>query len=244
MPQQNLFFQKPKSPFKLSRSKIELFVECPRCFYLDVKLGIRRPSWPAFTLNSAVDHLLKKEFDIHRAKNSTHPLLKNYGLEAVPFQHQELENWRNFRQGIQYQDPKTNFLVYGAIDDIWISKKEELIVVDYKATSINGEVTLDGEWKEGYKRQLEIYQWLFRKNGFKVSDTGYFVYVNAKRDRKAFDGKLEFDVKLLPYKGSTSWIEPTLKEIKKILQTDKLPKAKSTCEYCQYRQKAEKIERD
>lgn len=208
MPQTNLFNPNPETPLKLSRSKIELFVECPRCFYLDVKLGIKRPSWPAFTLNSAVDHLLKKEFDIHRSQGSLHPLLKTYGLKAIPFDHKDLEDWRNFRKGVSYLDQETNLLIYGAIDDIWISDKKELIVVDYKATSIDGEVNLEGKWKEGYKRQLEIYQWLFKNNGFKVADTAYFVYVNAKKDRKAFDGKLEFDVKLLPYKGSTKWIHP------------------------------------
>ena len=41
-------------PFAVSRTKIDLFVECPRCFYLDRRLGIGRPSGPPFLLNSAV----------------------------------------------------------------------------------------------------------------------------------------------------------------------------------------------
>jgi hypothetical protein len=49
--------------WKLSRSKIDLFLECPRCFYLDNKLGLKRPPGYPFALNSAVDLLLKKEFD-------------------------------------------------------------------------------------------------------------------------------------------------------------------------------------
>jgi hypothetical protein len=52
--------------YKISRSKIELFTECPRCFYLEVVKGVKRPSMPGFSLNSAVDELLKKEFDILR----------------------------------------------------------------------------------------------------------------------------------------------------------------------------------
>ena len=36
------------------------------------------------------------------------------------------------------------------------------------------------------KRQMEIYQWLLRKNGFKVSDTGYFVYANGITDARSF----------------------------------------------------------
>ena len=51
---------------KISRSKIDLFLECPRCFYLDVVKKIKRPPGFPFNLNNAVDMLLKKEFDRHR----------------------------------------------------------------------------------------------------------------------------------------------------------------------------------
>ena len=64
----NLYESNGLVPFKLSRSKIDLFLDCPRCFYLDRKLGVGRPPGFPFSLNSAVDHLLKKEFDIHRAR--------------------------------------------------------------------------------------------------------------------------------------------------------------------------------
>ena len=82
-------------PYKVSRSKIDLFSECQRCAYLDMRLGVKRPSMPAFTLNNAVDELLKREFDIHRAEKTTHPLLKRYGLDAVPFADERIEEWRD-----------------------------------------------------------------------------------------------------------------------------------------------------
>lgn len=107
-------------------------------------------------------------------------------------------------------------------------------MVDYKATSKDTEVTLDAEWQDGYKRQMEVYQWLLRQNGFEVSDTGYFVYANGKRDREAFDGKLEFDIKLIPYEGKDDWIEDTLLGMKKCLDSDEIPKSSPNCEYCKY----------
>lgn len=64
----NLYNPDSKEPFKLSRSKIDLFLNCPRCFYLDRRLGVGRPPGSPFALNSAVDVLFKKEFDLHRAK--------------------------------------------------------------------------------------------------------------------------------------------------------------------------------
>ncbi|TSC60998.1 MAG: Uncharacterized protein G01um1014107_155 [Parcubacteria group bacterium Gr01-1014_107] len=221
---------------KLSRSKIDLFIECPRCFYLDQRLGVKKPSLPAFTLNSAVDHLLKKEFDIHRAEERAHPLMNKYGIKAVPFKHPDMNKWRDNFTGIQYHYQKTGFLVYGAIDDAWINDKGELHIVDYKATSKNETPNLEGYWQQAFKRQMEIYQWLFRKNGFKVSDTGYFVYVNGRRDKKAFDGRLEFNVDIISYKGDDSWIEKALLEIEDCLKQDELPEVSKACEYCTYRQ--------
>jgi|SRR3989344_3818687 len=237
-----LFDPKSPEPFKLSRSKIEFFVECQRCFYLDRRLGIGRPSGPPFTLNSAVDALLKKEFDIHRHKNEPHSLMKKFGVDAIPFTHADLDKWRENFVGVQYLHPPTNFLITGAVDDVWVNPQKELIVVDYKATAKNGEITLDDEWKAGYKRQMEIYQWLLRANGFKVNKTGYFVYANGRKDLDVFDGKLEFDLNLLPYAGDDSWVEGLIFEIKKCLNSPKIPGSGEECEYCAYREQSAEAE--
>lgn len=229
-------------PFRLSRSKIDLYINCPRCFYLDRRLGVGQPPGFPFTLNSAVDKLLKKEFDIHRANGSSHPLMKSYGLDAVPFKDSRMDLWRDaLRGGITYLHKETNLFITGGVDDIWVNPDGELIIVDYKATSKETEVSLDAEWQDGYKRQMEIYQWLFRKNDFKVSDTGYFVYANGSTDREAFDGKLEFDIKLIPYKGSEAWIEKTLFEIHKCLNSDRIPSPGVDCDYCKYTQAVKEV---
>jgi CRISPR/Cas system-associated exonuclease Cas4 (RecB family) len=227
-----------KEQFKLSRSKIDLFLECPRCFYLDRRLGVSRPPGFPFNLNSAVDHLLKKEFDIHRVEHSKHPLMDTYGIDAVPFEHPDMDKWRNTLTGVQARHEPTNFLVFGAIDDIWINPKKELLVVDYKATSKEGDVNIDAPWQDGYKRQMEVYQWLLRRNGFNVSDTGYFVYANGRRDREAFDGKLEFDIKVIPYTGNDNWVGETLRAAKECLVDDRVPPPGENCDYCPYRQAA------
>lgn len=229
-----LYIPKDEKPFKVSRSGIELFVECPCCFYLNNRLGIKRPSGPPFSINKAVDTLLKKEFDVHRANATTHPLMKNYGIDAVPFQHEMMDEWRENFKGVRYHHELTNLLITGAVDDIWTNPKGELIVVDYKATAKESEVNLDAEWQDGYKRQMEIYQWLLRRVGFKVSNTGYFVYCNGRTDREAFDGKVEFDITVLPYKGKDGWIEETLFEIKDCLMSSKIPKVTNDCEFCGY----------
>ena len=232
--QRNLYDPQSKEPFKISRSKIDLFMECPRCFYLDRRLGLPRPSMPGWSLNSAVDHLLKKEFDLLRKKGEAHQLMKQYKIDAIPFDHPDIDKWRNNFTGQQYLDPATNFLVFGAVDDVWINAKKELIIVDYKATSTQKEISLDDEYKQGYKRQIEIYQWLFRHNGFPVSKTAYFVFANASKNEPQFDGVLQFEVTLVPHQGDDSWIEPTLLKMKKCLDADEIPEPGENCEYCQH----------
>lgn len=235
----------PNSPelFRLSRSKIDLFINCPRCFYMDRRLGVGQPPGYPFSLNSAVDKLLKKEFDIHRANGTAHPLIKEYKIDAVPLRHEKLEEWRDaLRRGITVRVDGTNIIVCGGIDDVWVTPDKELIIVDYKATSKDGEVNLDADWQDGYKRQMEIYQWLFRKNKFKVSDTGYFVYCNGNTDKEAFDAKLEFDVKLIGYKGNDSWVEKAILDAIDCLKGDKLPESGEDCDFCKYREAAAKIE--
>lgn len=234
----NLYNPNAEDPFKLSRSKIDLFLECPRCFYLDRRLGVGRPPGFPFSLNSAVDHLLKKEFDIHRAKETAHPLMKAYKIDAVPYQHDMMDEWRENFKGVQHLHEPTNFIITGAVDDVWVNPQGELIVVDYKATSKDGEVSLDADWQIGYKRQMEIYQWLLRKNRFEVSDTGYFVYCNGRRDKEAFDGKLEFDIKIIPYEGDDRWIDGTIKDAHACLMDNNIPKEGADCDYCRYRDAA------
>lgn len=230
-------------PYKLSRSKIDLFMQCPRCFWLEVRLKIKRPSSPPFQINKAIDGLLKKEFDVHRAAQTKHPLMESYGLNLVPFQHANIDIWRDVpRTGVEYLDKRTNLILWGGVDDIWVDLATgELTIVDYKATAKNGEITLDAEWQNMYKRQLEIYQWLFRGNGFKVSDTGYFVYANGRLDLDGFFDKVEFRTKIIPYTGNDRWVEPTIAKMKRCMDSNDMPAVgknvmdnRKDCEYCMY----------
>jgi hypothetical protein len=239
----NVFDPKTSDPFQISRSKIDLFMNCPRCFYFDRRLGVAQPPGYPFSLNSAVDTLLKKEFDTHRVAGTAHPMVKAYGLDAVPYQHEQLDAWRDsLRRGIRHLHAVTNLLISGGVDDVWVKPDGELIIVDYKATAKDGEVSLDADWQIGYKRQMEVYQWLFRQNGYPVSPTGYFVYCNGQTDRQAFDAKLEFTVKLLPYTGDTDWIEPALVRLKQCLMTPALPLAEPDCDFCRYREAIKTVE--
>ncbi len=236
--QRNLFDPKSSLPYRLSRTKLENFLACARCFYLDRRLGLEPPGIPSFTLNSAVDFLLKKEFDKFRKKRQPHPLMKAHGIEAVPFAHPMLDDWRDNFKGVRYHDRNNNLILFGAIDDLWINEKGELIVVDYKATSTDGPISLDSEYRQVYKRQMEIYQWLLRKQNLLVSEIGYFVYCNGDRTKEIFDARLDFKIEIMAYHGNDHWVEGVVASAYHCLRQESLPDFSDNCEYCLYRKAA------
>jgi CRISPR/Cas system-associated exonuclease Cas4 (RecB family) len=227
-----------KTPFKISRSKIELFMQCPRCFWLDVRLKITRPSSPPFNINKTIDELFKKEFDKYRLAGKPHPLMIEFGVDATPFDHEQMDTWRDTFVGVTTLHEPTNLHIFGGVDDVWVGSDGKLIVADYKATSKDKEVSIDSDWQIAYKRQLEVYQWLLRQNGFEVNDTGYFVYTNGRMDLDGFNDRVEFKTKLIPYTGKDDWVEPTIIRMKQCMDGDMPAVGVSAmggpCEFCEY----------
>ncbi len=228
--------------WKLSRSKIDFFFECPRCFYLDNVLGTKRPGFPTFNLNIAVDELFKVEFDKYRQEQKPHPIMEKYKVEAVPFAHKLMDTWRDPFVGITHTHEATGLVVSGGVDDIWVKPDGSLIIVDYKSTSKEGKIeTLgDSPWEKQYTRQLGVYRWLLEKNGFNVNPTGYLVYANADKSLPSFDNKLQFETTLIPVEADRDWIDETLTKIKSCLEQKNLPASGDSCEFCPYREAAGK----
>lgn len=225
--------------FKISRSKFSDFLTCPRCFYMDRVLGVVEPSTPGWALNSATDELLKKEFDICRENQRPHRLFKEYGLDhVVPFKHEEMDSWRDaLRGGIIQRFEDTNFILSGGVDDIWFdTKTEELIVVDYKSQASLNEVEpvtyLANVYHEGYKLQMDFYNYLLNCKGFKTSPISYFLVVNADRTLEGFHGKMIFSETLIPYKNDVSWIPNKVREMIKTMNSNTVPDSHESCENC------------
>ena len=221
---------------KISRYAVEKFLNCKRCFFLEQKHKVRLQSLP-FTLNNAVDNLCKNEFDFYRRKQQPHPIFIENNIDAVPFNHPNIDDWRNNRKGISYNDSNNEFHFYGAVDDVWIKPNGELIISDVKATAkkeFNWFETYKYDYAKGYKRQLEMYQWLFRKNGFKVSNEGFLVYFNGLRNEPMFNKQLKFELHLIRLECNDEWVEKIIIEATKLLQINDLPSASKKCSTCLY----------
>ena len=218
---------------QLSRSKIELFTQCPRCFYLDVARGIGRPSGPPFTLNNAVDALMKAEFDRYRAAGEPHPLFATVSLDAVPFRHAELDRWRHNFTGVRWLDAETGWTLCGAVDDLWQSPTGSLIVADYKATA-RTEMPTPATLFGSYRRQMDVYQFLVRRQGFAVENRGWFVYTNGDGRAGAFGDKLCFSTALVPYDGNDAWVLDAFRRAVALVAQAAPPPAHPDCEFCGY----------
>lgn len=216
--------------FKLSRTAIEEHVRCPRCFYQSRRLGFKRPSGPMSQLPTAVDGLLKREFDYYRERQEPHPVMRDLPGDLVPFSHPDLEEWRKNFTGLQLLHEPSGLVVTGAVDDIWIDRSSDvLFVVDYKTSSQRGEIT---DIYDSYKRQADIYQYLLRGQGFAVSDTAYFVMEQVDKEAVGFNHVLRFDVTVLPYLGDTAWVEGALLAARDCLDSDDVPQASDDCDLC------------
>lgn len=220
--------------FTLSRTKIELFMQCPRCFYTDVKYNIKRPPGFPFSLNNAVDILLKREFDTYRECGKPHPLQEPLGL--IPAKHQQLNVWRNAKTGVSFFHPQHQCRYYGGIDDLWYNPVLNVYhVVDYKATAKTEAVKELPEWTISYKRQIELYQWLLRQNGLTLSDTAYFLYCTGDPNYNTFNGSLHFRQHVIAYQGQTHWIDEALNALQACYNNPTPPAYNTTCAYCAFK---------
>tara|TARA_E500000178_G_scaffold276023_1_gene274903 strand:- start:345 stop:1109 length:765 start_codon:yes stop_codon:yes gene_type:complete len=232
---------KPKQNkiFPISRTKFGNFLDCQRCFYLDVVEGLKSPSMPGWALNSATDEMLKNEFDIHRKNQTQHPDM--IGIKSlqnvVPYQHKDLNQWRENFQGFKYIHNDLNLELKGAIDDVWIDKKtNELIIVDYKSTAKNDldeKKWINDKYTRDYLKQMNFYTYLFKKAGFPIKTT-FFYIVNALKKNRTFNNNMKFQSILIEYQPDTKDIEKQLKEMKKLMDNDQTPPPTEECEDCLY----------
>lgn len=227
--------------FQISRGKFDNFLLCPRCFYLDRVGGLSEPSSPGWALNSLTDTLLKIEFDQCRKAKKTHRILiKNNLSHIIPFDHPEIDAWRDsLHHGIKTRFKNTNIILQGGVDDLWLdTTTEEVVVLDYKSQAKSGEITmedyLDDKYHQGYKKQLDFYNFILRNNGFKTSKTSYFLVVNALNVESGFNARLEFSEHLIPYENDTSWLDEKIEAMIACLNQKNVPEPNESCENCAY----------
>ncbi len=105
----------------------------------------------------------------------------------------------------------------------------------YKSTSKQVVPDLESGFGQGYKRQMEIYQWLFRAVGFPVSSIGYLLYVNGDKQGGLYEagvGRMSFETSLIAYEGDTGWVDDCTAQVVACYKGDGLPTSGADCNTC------------
>ena len=214
--------------FKLSPSSMNLIEDCPRCFWLQVVKKIKRPSGAFPSLPSGVDKMLKEHFDRFRDNNELPPELKEL-KDVKLFDNKDLlKQWRNNLKGIEFYDKENDVLLHGAVDNL-LSKDNKLIVIDYKTRGF----ALKEDTAHHYQDQLDIYNFLLRKNGYKTEDYSYLLFYLPERVMET--GEFKFKNELVKMKVDVEHAENLYKRAVKIIKGE-MPEAGENCVFCKWRE--------
>ena len=214
--------------FKLSPSSMNLIEDCPRCFWLQVVKKIKRPSGAFPSLPSGVDKMLKEHFDRFRDNNELPPELKEL-KDVKLFDNKDLlKQWRNNLKGIEFYDKENDVLLHGAVDNL-LSKENKLIVIDYKTRGF----ALKEDTAHHYQDQLDIYNLLLRKNGYKTEDYAYLLFYLPEQVMET--GEFKFKNELVKMKVDVEHAENLYKRAVKIIKGE-MPERGKDCVFCEWRE--------
>jgi len=211
--------------YRLSPSALNLMGECPRCFWLTQHGVWKRPEGIFPSLPSGMDRILKVHFDKFRERGALPPELaenKNCSGMKLFGDKKLLEVWQNNRKGISWIDEKGNELK-GAVDNL-LQKGNRLIVLDYKTRGYE----LKEDTAEHYRNQLDIYNFLFRKNGYGTEDFAFLLFYVPKE--VAETGEIIFDTTLKEMKVNVANAENIWKKALDMLNGECPDKG---CQWCE-----------
>lgn len=212
--------------YKFSPSSLSLLKDCPLCFWLCFNKGIKRPETIFPSLPSGMDGVLKRHFDFFMEKGELPPELQQLNGDVTLFNDVELlKIWRNNRQGIQWTDNKEN-LFRGAIDNI-LQKGKKLIVLDYKTRGF----PLKEDTAAHYQDQMDIYNFLIRKNGYETEDYAYLLFYHPNKVNEK--GDVLFHTDLVKMKIDMHNAEKIFKNAVDILEGE-MPSCFEECGFCKW----------
>ena len=221
---------------QLSPNSLNLYYECPLCFWLDKRRGVKRPQPYPYALNAAVDLLLKEEFDKYRKKGELHPLLIANNIPAKLFPNQKLLNeWRNNFQGIRYYDAELDATLFGAVDDILEFSEGKLAPLDYKSTGSKVITVYDR-----FQLQMDIYTFLLEKNGYKTMRKGCLAFYVVDKEN-GFDDRLPFRKEIQVIDTDPSYVQGLFKEAVNLLRKEAPSSHSADCQYGRWIEKVEEI---
>ncbi len=223
----------------LSRWQLELFVECPRCFWLLKQHGIRQPEGYPLAINTAIDALLKAEFDEYRTKGEPHPILTEHRITAKLFHDpRRLQEWRSSAQGLRWTDPETGHTLHGAVDDLLEFPDGSLAVLDYKSSGAR-EITI----YPSYQLQMDVYTFLLQRLGYRTAPKAFFAFFLVVKD-EGFRDRLPFRRTLVPVTPQPGRVLELFRQAVALALSGQMPEPGKKCDICRWFSEADPILRE
>lgn len=161
-------------PVHLSASRLNLFAECGRCFWLRVNEGVDRPTGPFPSLPAGMDRAIEAHFDRHRAAGELPPALRGEVTGRLEPDERFLANCREWRREPCYVDETRDVVVRGGLDDLLRTEDGSLVVLDYKTRGYPPRRATGAP--AYYVRQVNCYNLILRSNGHPTADYGLLLY--------------------------------------------------------------------
>lgn len=211
---------------KLSPSKLSLFFDCKRCFWIDKIKGIRRPTGIFPSLPNGMDMILKKHFDVYRSAGTLPPEIDGKMNGSLFNDMEKLNVWRNNRRGIQHVD-ESGAILMGALDDLFVTEDGFHVPVDFKTRGF----PLKDDTSSYYQHQMDAYCFLLEKNGVKTADFAYLIFYYPVETNG--NGKFSFKCDIVKLETNKKDAESHFKSAIETLQGPE-PEPNQDCPWCNW----------
>ncbi len=216
--------------YTLSPSRLRLFQECRKCFWLETVHSIKRPQGFASSLPSGIDAVLKDHFDLYRELGSLPPELAIEGLDDYHLfdDRETLSVWRTNSQGLRYRDFRSGILLRGAIDALLV-KDTQYVILDFKTRGY----ARKPKTHTYYQSQLDVYAFLLEQNGYEPADHAFLLFYCPAHvtDETTF----VFDTDLVTMSVDPRAGERLFQRAVTFLRQKQEPPHNPECRFCQWR---------
>lgn len=213
----------------LSHTSLEVLERCPKCFWLQVKKGVRQPEGIVSRLANRFDGVIKNYFDIYRQKGELSPMVEGK-LEG------KLQNPFVEKYFVRIND---KFGFFGKLDECLVNEKGELSPIDFKTASSDPR---DKEILSAYKSQIDDYVFLISENGNKVTGEGFLIYFFPDLGIELHNG-FPMIIHIQKLKGDPKKTKARIENAIKVLEAD-IPNSNPDCVFCSYRVQAATAEKN
>jgi CRISPR/Cas system-associated exonuclease Cas4 (RecB family) len=201
----------------LSPSTLNIFRDCPRCFWLHINHGIKRPRGAFPSIASGLDRVIKEYFDSYREKGEIPPLLKNkIEGKLIP----------QLPKKLFFNDNSKNVALMGMLDECLVLPENLYAPLDYKTRG-----SLPTNIHPAYQLQMDSYTLLLEKNNYKTNNISYLLYF-VPHSGKLHEG-IPFEVKIMEVKTSIDRALNIFYRAVDLLKTP-MPTSSEDCEYCNW----------